>query len=124
MKSKIAALAIVAIWVATNELFRGILLTDVWFGHFESIGMTYPTEDIHSLIWSLVLLVLSGLIVFLSLNLSFLSSVFVIWLFFFLIGWAVTWVYGVLPLGILSIAIPWSIVEVVVAVMISNRVAK
>jgi hypothetical protein len=71
--------------------------------------------------WSFLL---AGCVIYLSRKLSFFGAVMITWIFAFVMMWVVMWNLSVLPTGLLSVAVPWSFVEVIVAVLIARLILK
>ena len=53
---------------------------------------------------------------------SFVGAIVLSWTMGFMLMWIVTGNLGVLPMELLPIAVPWSIVEVVIAVLVARKI--
>lgn len=115
LKNTITILA-TTLWIGFSEFFRNqLLFINTWKDHFNSLGLTFPSEPINGIIWMMWSLVFAVTIFFLSKKLSFVELVIISWIYGFVMMWLVLGNLLVLPSKILVFAVPLSVVEVVVA---------
>jgi hypothetical protein len=115
LKNTITILA-TTLWIGFSEFFRNqLLFINTWKDHFNSLGLTFPSEPINGIIWMMWSLVFAVTIFFLSKKLSFVELVIISWIYGFVMMWLVIGNLLVLPSKILVFAVPLSVVEVVVA---------
>lgn len=110
------AILLATFWIGLSEFVRNqLLFISTWKDHFNSLGLTFPSEPINGIIWMIWSLVFAVTIFFLSKKLSFVELVIISWIYGFVMMWLVIGNLLVLPSKILVFAVPLSVVEVVVA---------
>jgi hypothetical protein len=110
------AILLATFWIGLSEFVRNqLLFINTWKDHFNSLGLTFPSEPINGIIWMIWSLVFAVTIFFLSKKLSFVELVIISWIYGFVMMWLVIGNLLVLPSKILVFAVPLSVVEVVVA---------
>ncbi len=110
------AILLATFWIGMSEFVRNqLLFINTWKDHFNSLGLTFPSEPINGIIWMIWSLVFAVTIFFLSKKLSFVELVIMSWIYGFVMMWLVIGNLLVLPSKILVFAVPLSVVEVVVA---------
>jgi len=127
MKAKRIALAVVisGIWITASEFVRNeVMFKSYWLNKYAALGHPFPSTPINNLLWVAWSFLLAGCMVYLVRKLSFVGAALVTWVFAFVMMWVVIWNLHVLPTGLLSVAVPWSLVEVIVAVLIARLVLK
>jgi hypothetical protein len=116
------AVVAAAAWIATSEFVRNqFLLQDHWVGHYATLGLTFPAEPLNGAVWGLWSLFLAAAITVIARRFTFKETVALAWLMGFVLMWLVIGNLGVLPVVILSIAIPLSLLEVIVATWIIRK---
>jgi len=115
--SRLLSIIAATVWISLSEFLRNeVLFKDKWNRHYEGLGLEFPSEPLNGalwVLWSLLMAIfLSGLLRFMPLRLT----IFWGWWASFLMMWLVVGNLAVLPLSILWVAVPWSAVEVGVAV--------
>lgn len=98
-----------------------MLLKTSWIDHYSSLGVIFPEKAINGALWGLWSLLFAIAIYFISSKFTLLETAFLSWFVAFVMMWVVIGNLGVLPLKILWIAIPLSIVETYVATWIIKR---
>lgn len=110
------------IWVSLMEFGRNeLLLKSNWVDHYASMGLVFPSEPLNGAVWGIWALVFSVVLYLISRRFSLLETFAIGWLSGFVLMWLVTGNMGVLPYSILGIAIPASMIEVLGAVWILQR---
>ena len=110
------------VWVSVSEFVRNeLLLKSLWVKHYQGLGQVFPDASVNGAVWGLWSLVFSGVIFALSRRFSGLQTMILSWVTGFLMMWLVIGNLGVLPWGILPWALPLSVLEVAVAVVIVGR---
>ena len=113
---------LVGIWVNASEFLRNeILFKDLWVGHYKSLGLVFPSEPWNGLVWIVWGFLFAAATFSLSRSASLLKTTLLGWLLGFVLMWLVTWNLNVLPPRILVYAVPLSLLEVLVAAYISQR---
>jgi hypothetical protein len=111
-----------AVWIATSEFVRNqFLLQEHWVGHYTALGLTFPAEPVNGAVWGLWSLFLAAAILVIARRFTFRETAALAWLMGFVLMWLVIGNLGVLPVGILPLAIPLSVVEVFVATWIIHK---
>lgn len=112
----------VAIWINLSGTVRWILFARPRFAaHYKGMGLEYPDTLVINLLWVLWGVLAAVLVVFLSKKFAILPTIVLSWLVEFAMTWIVLWNSAVLPLGLLWIAVSWSLVEVFIAALIARR---
>lgn len=123
MKKSLLAVLAAFIWLAGTLFLRNeILLKHFWVDHYESLGLTFPSEPINGAIWVLWSLLFAIVIYVLSRKFGLWGTTLVAWLAGFALMEIVIANMGFLPLDILPYAIPMSFLEVLVAAFIIVKV--
>ena len=122
MKRIILAVAVSGIWINTSEFARNeVLFKHYWLEKYDSLGLVFPSATVNNVMWGVWGFVLAGCVVFLARRLTLIGTTLLAWVMAFLMMWIVIWNLNVLPGRLLSAALPWSIVEVAVAVLIAKK---
>jgi hypothetical protein len=123
MRPFLAILASTA-WISVNEFLRNqVLLIDHWTGHYAAMGLTFPGEPLNGAVWGLWSFCFAVALFFLSRRFTQLETAALGWVFGFVLMWIVIGNLGILPYGILVVAVPWSLMEVSGAVWILKKIA-
>lgn len=111
-------------WITLSEFVRNeLLLKSYWIDHYRSLGLEFPSEAANGLIWVLWSFVFAAYIVVISRKFSFRETLAISWVSGFVLMWIVTGNMAVLPLGILKFAIPMSLFEVGLALLIIGKIS-
>ena len=122
MKRTLAILA-VTVWISVSEFVRNqLLVRSHWVDHYRSMGLSFPSEPIHGVIWGLWSLVFAGSIYVISRRFSLLHTAILAWVVGFVMMWIVIGNLGVLPRAILPLAVPLSMIEAALATWIVLKV--
>ena len=123
-KKSLYAILLAGLWINASEFFRNeVLVKSLWTGHFQSLGLTFPSAPLNGALWMLWGFVFAMVVLAISRRASLLQTTFVLWLITFPLMWLVLWNLSVLPVGILPYAVPLSLLEVLVATLICRKVA-
>lgn len=110
------------IWVSLSEFFRNeYLLKSKWTEHYESLGLTFPSDPVNGMVWGIWSLCFAAFIYLLYTRFSFYKTIGIAWFAGFVLMWLVTANMAVLPLGILPFAVPLSLIETYIAALIIAR---
>ena len=125
LNKTIAPVLAATIWISISEFVRNeILLKSYWTGHYESIGLVFPSEPLNGAIWGLWSLLFALSIFIISRKFNLVQTALLSWFVGFVLMWIVVGNLGVLPLEILFYALPLSILEAFVATYIIVRLSK
>ena len=113
---------LVAIWINLSGTVRWILFAKPRFDAlYNGRGLEFPNALANTILWILWGVLAAVLVVSLSKKFTMLHTFALSWLAAFAMHWIVLWNAAVLPLGLLWVAIPWSLVEVFIAALISVK---
>lgn len=122
MKNTVLAITITTIWITFWELLRNeILFKSYWLNHFESLGLEFATLAINGILWTVWSLLLAIFIFKLLQKFTLKEVLILAWIPAFLMMWITAFNLQMLPLSLLFFAIPLSLIEVLVAVLILRR---
>lgn len=119
----ILSIFLAALWISLNEFVRNtFVLHGHWLKHYQSLGIPFPEQPVNGAVWGLWSLCFAGAIFFLAKKFTLLQTTLLAWWVGFVLMWLVLGNLGVLPLGILPIAIPLSVLETFGAVWIIKKI--
>ena len=108
----IMAVILTGIWVNASEFFRNeVLLKKYWIDHYQSLGMTFPSEPKNGMIWVAWGFLFAIAIYIISKKFNLIQTTLISWFMAFVLMWVVTWNLNVLPSAILIYAVPLSLLE-------------
>jgi hypothetical protein len=115
---------IATIWISVSEFVRNqFFLKSYWLEHYSGLGLVFPTEPINGVIWGIWALCYAISIYIISKKFSFLETSCLTWFIGFILMWLVIGNMGVLPFGILYLAIPLSLLETFFACFIIKKLS-
>jgi hypothetical protein len=113
---------LVSVWINISETIRWMLYSKPKFDAlYQSKGLELPSGPINMILWLIWGIVIAALVFVLSRRFSLLHVTLLSWLVVFFMTWIVLWNYAVLPLDILWVAVPSSLLEIFIAALISVR---
>ncbi len=122
MKGKIkvsVSIFLAGLWVNACEFLRNsVLLKSYWTGHYESLGMVFPSKPVNGMVWVTWGFVFAVAVYLISRRYGLVMTAIISWIMAFVLMWLVIWNLGVLPVSILAYAIPFSLLEAFVAAFI------
>jgi hypothetical protein len=125
VKKTILPILLATVWISISEFLRNtFLLNDYWISHYKNIGMPFPEEPVNGAIWGIWSLCFAIGIFIISRKFSLIETTFISWFTGFVCMWLTIGNLGVLPPGILYVAIPLSILEAFVATFIIVKLVK
>lgn len=108
----IAAVTVTGLWVNASEFLRNeVFLKTYWMEHYQSLGMTFPSEPKNGMIWVAWGFLFALAIYFISRKFRWMQTALIGWLAAFVLMWLVTFNLNVLPTAILLYAVPLSLLE-------------
>ncbi len=124
MKKTVLPILLATIWISVSEFVRNeFIAKSYWTGHYEKLNLVFPAEPINGAIWGVWSLLFAIAIFIISKKFSLLQTTFLSWFVGFVLMWVVAWNLGVLPVGILIIAVPLSLLEAFVASFIIKKLS-
>lgn len=125
MKKAILPILFATIWISISEFVRNTFLVhSFWIEHYQKLGLAFPEKPINGAFWGIWSLCSAIVIFIISRKFTLLQTTFLSWFAGFVMMWLVIGNMGVLPLGILTIAVPLSILETFVAGFIIKTITK
>jgi hypothetical protein len=119
MKKSILKIALAGIWITFSEFLRNeLIFKSYWVDHFQSLGLEFKTLPVNGIFWMVWSFLLAYVIYKLMKVFSIKETIMVSWIAAFVMMWITVFNLQVLPLTLLIFAVPLSLVEVGVGVMI------
>jgi hypothetical protein len=123
MKNFMLAVLASGMWVNFSEFIRNeFLFKQRWIDKYDSLGLVFPSSPVNGAVWVLWGFLFAGCIVYLIRKLNFKETLIIGWIMGFVLMWIVVGNMNFLPFGLLMVAVPWSIIEVALAVIIARRI--
>lgn len=124
-KKTILPILLATIWISISEFVRNtFLLHNYWTAHYQNLGLTFPEQPINGAVWGIWSLCFAISIYIISRKFSIIETTFLSWFVGFVFMWLVIGNMGVLPFGILPIALPLSLLEAFLATFIIFKLSK
>ena len=124
MKKTILPILLATVWISISEFVRNeFIVKTYWTGHYEKLGLIFPSEPVNGAVWGLWSLLFATAVFIISKKFSLLQTTFLSWFVGFVLMWFVAWNLSVLPVGILIIAVPLSLLEAFVASVIIKKLS-
>ncbi len=122
IKKTILPILISTIWISISESVRNTFLVhSYWVEHYQNLGMTFPEQPVNGAVWGIWSLCFAIAIFIFAKKFTLLQTTFLAWFIGFVLMWLVIGNMGVLPFGILPIAIPLSLLEAFIASWIIKK---
>jgi hypothetical protein len=122
LRTTIIPVLLMTIWISLSEFVRNqFLVKSYWLRHYESLGLVFPSQPINGALWGLWSLLFAVAIFMISRRFSLLHTALLSWLVGFVLMWVVIGNLGVLPKGMLLVAVPLSLIEAFVASFIARK---
>lgn len=116
LKGVIFPILAATIWISISEFARNeFLVKSLWTDHYKKLGIVFPSEPINGAVWGLWSLLFGSAIFIISRKFSLIETTFLSWLVGFVLMWVVIGNMGVLPHGLLYVAVPLSLLETFIA---------
>ena len=123
MKTYILAVLGAGICMNISEFLRNeLLFKDKWVTGFQNLGLTFPSDPINGAIWGLWSFIMCSIIVALLTHMSILKTTVITWTLGFVLMWVAMLNLGLFPDGLLTVAVPWSFLEVYLSAWIANTI--
>ena len=117
-----AAILIATIWISISEFIRNeFIVKSYWTKHYQSLGLTFPSESINGAVWGIWSLLFAITIYFIAKKFNLIQTTVLSWFAGFVLMWVVIGNLGVLPYGLLVYAIPLSVLEAFIAALIIKK---
>ena len=124
LKNTILPVFLATVWISLSEFARNeFIVKSYWTKHYESLGMTFPSEPVNGAVWGLWSLLFALTIFILSRKFSLVQTTLFSWFVGFVMMWVVIGNMGILPFGLLTFAIPLSLLEAFLASLIIKKLS-
>ncbi|HTX89133.1 MAG TPA: hypothetical protein VMC08_09100 [Bacteroidales bacterium] len=120
----ILAIVLATIWISISEFVRNqFIVRNLWLEHYKKMGLVFPDKPINGAVWGLWSLLAALFVYMISRKFNLLQTAFLAWFGQFVLMWVVIGNLGVLPHGILWMAVPLSLLESFIAALIVKKTA-
>jgi len=125
VKKNLLPILLATIWISLSEFFRNeILVKSYWTDHYKNLGLVFPSEPINGAVWGLWSLLFAAAIFYISKKFNLIETTLLSWFMAFVLMWVAIGNMGVLPDGLLFIAVPLSLLESFIAALIIKKLEK
>jgi len=115
----VGVIVLAGTWIGLSEFIRNqVLLASIWQRLYESLGLAFPGAPANAVVWMLWSFAFAAVLWVVSRRFSLLETILLGWVVGFVLMWLVIWNLSVLPLAVLPVAVPLSMLEVAVATWI------
>ena len=122
MKNTFLPILLATCWISISEFVRNTFLVhQLWLEHFQSKGIEFPEAPVNGAVWGIWSLGMAVFIFILAKKFTLVQTALLAWISGFVFMWMVIGNLGVLPFGILALAIPLSLLEVFLATYIVKK---
>jgi hypothetical protein len=120
----ILAILLTWLWVNASEFFRNeVLVKSYWLEHYRSLGLTFASEPLNSMVWMAWGFLFALAIFIVSRKFDLMQTTFICWIMVFVLMWVVLWNLKVLPVALLAYAVPLSFMETFFGVYVCRTVS-
>jgi hypothetical protein len=124
LKRTILPILLATIWISASEFVRNeVLIKSFWTQHYKSLGLVFPSQPINGAIWGLWSLLFAIAIFIISQKFPLFHTYLLSWFVGFVLMWIVIGNLGVLPKGLLYVALPLSMIETFIAALIIHKMS-
>jgi len=124
LKKTILPIFLATIWISLSEFVRNeFLVKSYWIEHYQKLALTFPSNPINGAVWGLWSLLFAISIFVIATKFSLVQTFLLSWLVGFVLMWVVIGNLNILPYRILLYAIPLSLLEVFIAVLIIKKLS-
>lgn len=125
LKKTIVPIIIATIWIIISEFARNqFLLKYFWSEHYQRLGLIFPSEPANGILWVLWSFLFAIAIFIMLKKFTVIQTTLLAWFTGFAMMWVVIKNLGVLPRGILFLAVPLSLLEALIAAVIIRKMGK
>ncbi|MEI7492158.1 MAG: hypothetical protein WCK92_12220 [Bacteroidota bacterium] len=119
VKKTLFPVLLATVWISVSEFLRNeFFVKSFWTQHYQTIGLTFPSEPVNGAVWGLWSLFFAVAVFIIAKKFNLVQTTFLSWFFAFVMMWVVIGNLGVLPYGMLLYAVPLSILESFIAALI------
>lgn len=122
LKKTILPILLATVWISLSEFVRNeFIVKSYWTDHYNSLGLVFPAEPINGVLWGIWSLLFAISIFIIAKKFTLLQTTLLSWFVGFVLMWVVIGNMGVLPTGILIVAVPSSLFEAFLATFIIKK---
>jgi hypothetical protein len=115
-------IVLLAVWINAAETVRWLLYTKPRFdAFFQNMGLVLPNGPINGILWMLWGAIIAVIVFVLSQKYTILQTTVITWSAVFVLVWIALWNSAVLPIEILPVVVPLSLITIFVAAFIAKR---
>jgi len=123
-KKPITAIITAGLWIALSEFARNEwLFRGYWISHYQTLGLNFETLPVNGVLWLVWSFVLAAMIGALLGKFSFRETLAIAWVMGFVLMWITVFNLQVLPLPLLIVAVPLSLLEVAIAEYLIRKIS-
>jgi hypothetical protein len=123
-KKTILPVLLATMWIIFSEFLRNeVLFKSYWLGHYEELGLVFPSGPVNGALWGIWSLLYAIAIFVISKKFNLIQTFLLSWFIGFVLMWVVLGNLGVLPLGILFMAVPLSLIEAFIGSLIIKKLS-
>lgn len=121
-KKTILSILLSGIWINISETLRWeFIVKNYWIEHYENLNLLFPVELINNLTWMTWGFSFAIVLFILSRKFNTIQTTFLSWFAVFIMLWIVLWNVDVLPIRMLWIVAPLSLLETYVGALICRK---
>jgi hypothetical protein len=122
LKHAVLPVLVATIWISVSEFVRNeFIFKQIWVNHYAGLGLDFPDAPVNGMVWGLWSLLFAVGIKLILTRFKLVEGALLAWFMGFVLMWVVTGNMAVLPLSILTYAIPASLLEAFVAAWLITR---
>lgn len=122
MKKTHVSIILATLWIGFSEFFRNeFLFKSIWNNHYKQLGLEFATLPINGMVWLVWSFILAVILHEILQKFSIVKTVFLTWIMAFLMMWLAMYNLQVLPLKLLLFAIPLSLLEISIAILLIKK---
>jgi len=115
-------IVLLAVWINLAETARWILYAKSRFDAlFQSMGRELPNEPINGILWMIWGIVIAVVVYVLSKKFTLWQTTIITWFAVFVLVWIALWNSAVLPVEILPVVVPMSLLTIFIAALIAKK---
>jgi hypothetical protein len=123
-KRTVVPILLAAAWIGVSEFGRNqFLLKSYWIAHYASLGLVFPEKPVNGALWGVWSLLFAVSVFVIAKKFTLVQTTLLAWLVGFVLMWVVIGNLGVLPLGLLPLAVPLSLLEAFLAALIVKKLS-
>ncbi len=124
LRTAVLPILAASVWISISEFLRNeIIIKSYWISHYEKMGIKFPSEPLNGAVWGIWSVMFAVAVFIISKKFSFIHTALFSWYIGFVLMWVVIGNLGVLPEGLLLVAVPLSLLESFIAAFIIRKLA-